>query len=705
MANGPRTVRQTGFKSPKGLDNLMKLLQTTGGIAQTVQQNSNNRDSTQASYLSALTRGYENIFTNDGSGGINNLLSKLESYKQNNLSNLTDDSIQLFDTVKMRLEKQKHDNSDFQINKNAMIQKTKDYQEFISDMFIYDSSNTTPQNKLEIREKLGKLKGKDYSNDEAQWKVDLDKHMSDMMLEYSSDFSNWYTRHPQRLTDGMVRGLSDTQNYMVAVLDGWRDDGKIDEAEKRFFYEGIMNGNSEQLQTFLAKRYIGDKNKLEIAYKGYNDQVANFKKIDEALRTGKMSYGDMKDFMTQDNLPTLQEAINQAQGQGDFMPSGTSKMDDKFMFNLNDDQKADLFVEIESSYDSILNINKDLMGLGQKDQLLNDSSFDSYLQGLSRPKAPPGPDMLWKFDYGKGWNKISTAQHAGKSQHETGDKDKWKGVTIALKKSDGTLYSPDEIEKDYPYMNVSGWDFIGSSRIDYAKNIQNLQDSKYNTNFVKPKIKKQTDHLSTLSNYSDDIRYEPLQKASGNTFYFENKEVKKLYDDAGFNLFRRGRRDSFAGTTYSKVAIKKYLINEGVREEGDRRPLSYKEYKFLQMKFEEEEAAIKNLEIQKEEIENEIGFWATKGGGHKYNQFMKTQEGQYYKELRNKVGAHNIKWGKGGNVNYEFIKEGATLGKNSHKVIEMGIKFFEQEFPLFYKSKEKELNDFILKQEKLSVNK
>ena len=177
----------------------------------------------------------------------------------------------------------------------------------------------------------------------------------------------------------------------------------------------------------------------------------------------------------------LQEAINQAQGQGDFMPSGTSKMDDKFMFNLNDDQKADLFVEIESSYDSILNINKDLMGLGQKDQLLNDSSFDSYLQGLSRPKAPPGPDMLWKFDYGKGWNKISTAQHAGKSQHETGDKDKWKGVTIALKKSDGTLYSPDEIEKDYPYMNVSGWDFIGSSRIDYAKNIQNLQDSKYNT--------------------------------------------------------------------------------------------------------------------------------------------------------------------------------------------------------------------------------
>ena len=103
MANGPRTVRQTGFKSPKGLDNLMKLLQTTGGIAQTVQQNSNKRDSTQASYLSALTRGYENIFTNDGSGGINNLLSKLESYKQNNLSNLTDDSIQLFDTVKMML--------------------------------------------------------------------------------------------------------------------------------------------------------------------------------------------------------------------------------------------------------------------------------------------------------------------------------------------------------------------------------------------------------------------------------------------------------------------------------------------------------------------------------------------------------------------------------------------------------------------------
>ena len=614
------------------------------------------------------------------------------------------------DTIKMRLEKQKNDNSDFQINKSAMIQKTKDYQEFIGDMFIYDSPNTTPQNKLEIREKLGKLKGKDYSNDEAQWKADLDKHMSDMMLEYSSDFSNWYTRHPQRLTDGMVRGMTDTQNYMVSVLDAWRDDGVIDEAEKKFYYEGVMNGNSEQLKNFLAKRYIGDKNKLEIAYKDYNKEVARFKKIDNALKSGKMSYGDMKDFITQDNLPTLQKALNQSQGQ-DFMSSQTGKMDDEFRFNLNDDQKADLFVEVERAYDLISKSNEALMGLGQKDQMLDDNSFDAFTASLNRPKDAPGPDMLWKFDYGKGWNKISTAQGAGGTPHKTGDKDKWKDVTVTFKKPDGTLYSPDEIKKDYPYMNVSGWDFIGSSRIDYAKNIQNLKDSKYNTNFVKPKIKKQTDHLSTLSNYSDDIRYEPMkgygrEGGGGQAFDFENKQVKKLYDDAGFNLFRRARREGFAGTKYNPDAIKKYLIDEGVREEGDTRKLSHKEYKFLQMKFKEEEAAIKDLEIQKEEIESETGFWATKGGGYKYNQFIKTQEGQYYKKIVDAIRAHNLKWGKGMNTSWNLAtNQGRSLGKNTYNVIEMGIRFFEQEFPSFYKRKEKELNDFILKQEKLSVNK
>ena len=109
MANGPRTVREAGFKRSSGLDNLMQVLQMGSGIAQSVQQNRNRRLETQSQYISALTSGYENIFTNDGPGGINNLLSKLESYKQNNLSNLTDDSIQLFDTVKMRLEKQKND--------------------------------------------------------------------------------------------------------------------------------------------------------------------------------------------------------------------------------------------------------------------------------------------------------------------------------------------------------------------------------------------------------------------------------------------------------------------------------------------------------------------------------------------------------------------------------------------------------------------
>ena len=101
MANGPRIVRQGGFKSSSGLDNLMQVLQVTGNIAGNIQQNRNRRDSTQTSFLSALTQGFE---SNYSSQSISNMRNKIAEYKQNNLNNMSADAMDMFGIAEMRLK-------------------------------------------------------------------------------------------------------------------------------------------------------------------------------------------------------------------------------------------------------------------------------------------------------------------------------------------------------------------------------------------------------------------------------------------------------------------------------------------------------------------------------------------------------------------------------------------------------------------------
>ena len=72
--------RREGIQQSSALDTLERVLGIGSNIAGRVQQNRDKREAYNLNYIGALTKGIESNFLNDGTGGVNQIIDKLESY-------------------------------------------------------------------------------------------------------------------------------------------------------------------------------------------------------------------------------------------------------------------------------------------------------------------------------------------------------------------------------------------------------------------------------------------------------------------------------------------------------------------------------------------------------------------------------------------------------------------------------------------------
>ena len=598
MANGDywnRGGRQEGMRTNTAMDTLERIIGMGSGIAQGVQANRDKREAYNLNYIESLTKGIGSNFQNDGIGGVNQIIEKLESYKSNRMETASPETLELLDMAKMRVLSQREENSDFLVNKQIMMGKQKNYQDFVSDIFMYDAPNATSEQKIKIREKLGS----EYVDDEASWKIAQETKMRDMMVDYSNDFSNWYTRHGDRLTDGMVSNFGASQQYMLEALNAWKDDGKIDKTEYDFFYGGLVSGDSKQLEQFVGTRYLGEKNAINVGYENLNTEKKNFGIIDSAIKDKEMLYGDLLKALPQDYITQVSK---------DFMKIG-EKLDDNTKINLTEDQVAYLIDEsAKNSYEKIEQINSNLMGLKQKDQIERDSVFDLYRSGypeeitseenknfetnkekyISNLKSEHGSDWEGQYDsrewgelggdkYKKGMKPVSIGDgyFLGEGGNETNPFDDLSNVYIKQIKDDGSeeflslekitdlgedskeqyskeavgrhshiLKNREKIEKiNKDIQNTKG--YIATEKISF-KNKKNMEfkikrkekeigDLKDNINKEKEKLKNSGYHL----NNSWELKHKRIDKNMAlidehvkDKAQSNRKEIEKAYDIA-----------------------------------------------------------------------------------------------------------------------------------------------------------------------------
>ena len=331
MANGIRERRQAGWKQDSGsLDALERILGIGEGIAGRVQANRDKRQAYNVRYMDSLMKGIDQNFSNSGPGGVQQILDKLSSYKDKNMGNATAETLELHDIAKMKAEAQMADNFDYSQKLDLMNKKQEEVQQWVLDSYNYQKAGDSE--KKVIRARLGD----EYIEDEEKWFLENEKKMRGLMNEFSKDYSGWYAKHQDRHDQLSVSRLLGSQDYMSSILEGWKDDNKIDEAEYKAYYDGVMHGNSEQLSAFVAKRNIGDVQKMESLYSDLETQRDEWNLIEKSLTEGQMTLEQMRGIFPKESglLPSSDE-VNAALMEQQL----SATQQDATTHNLNDFQR------------------------------------------------------------------------------------------------------------------------------------------------------------------------------------------------------------------------------------------------------------------------------------------------------------------------------------------------------------------------------
>ena len=668
--------RREGLQGSSALDTLQQVIQIGTGIADKGQPNRNKREAYNLNYIESLTKGIDSNFQNDGIGGVNQIIEKLESYKSNRMGNASPETLELLDMAKMKVMAQGEENSDFLVNKQLMINKQKSYQDFVADMFMYDSPTATSEQKRKIREKLGS----EYIEDESAWKIAQENKMRDMMVDYSNDYANWYTRHGNRLTEGMVQGFGTSQQYMMEALNSWKDDDKIDKTEFDFFYGGIVSGNAPQLSKFVKTRYLGEQNAINVGYENLNAEKKNFGIIDSEIKDREMLYSDL--------LKTLpQELITQT--TKDFLSTG-KQLDDNTKINLTEDQVAYLTDEsAKNSYEKIEQINSNLMGLKQKDQTVGDNLFDSFKKGYGLDLGGGAPGAGGDITRDKYISNLK--QEYGSDWANQYDSSEW-----------GEL---NDNEKPLTKVKESE-DFINTTKLNYSENVKNLKSNAYNDSYVKPEIKKKTEKLQLLSNYTEDLKWGAWDEV--------NEDLKKEFKKDKF--FRKIDYDKNTGLRNGMMIkgsknLKNVLISQGSRDKDDYSGLTYKELNDLKKEFEEDALKAKSAQEKISLISEDVSAWKRPGQEWGSGNWKSTEAGKLYDSYKKEVNNFQSKWSGRtldspifdlNEYSSPFIADsGDTFTALSLK---RGLEFFEKNMPSFFDEKNKELIEFQTKSEKSGAN-
>lgn len=672
-----------GFEQKSAMDTINQIIGLGTGLSKGIQESRNRREAYNLNYINSLTKGIESNFMNDGIGGVNQIIDKLDSYKSNRMGQASPETLELLDIARMQVKSQQEQNNDFLVNKQIMMDKQKSYQDFVSDMFMYDSSNATSEQKRKIREKLGS----EYAEDESAWRVKQETRMRDMMVDYSNDYANWYTRHRDRLTDGMVRDFGISQQYMMEALNAWKDDNKIDKTEFDFFYGGLVAGNADQLAKFVANRYLGEQNSINVEYTNLNEEKKNFGIIDSAIKTKEMLYGDMIKTFPASLLPSISEGLIDNQ-----------KIDSNAKINLTEDQVAYLTDEsAKNSYEKIEQINSNLMGLKQKNQIQGDNLFDSFKKGYGLDLGGGAPGLGGAGGAGGYGNVITRDKYISNLKQEYGndwanqyDSSEW-----------GEL---SDNEKPLPKVKESE-DFINTTKLNYSENVKNLKSNSYNDSYVKPEIKKKTEQLQLLSNYTEDLKWGAWDEV--------NEDLKKEFKkDKFFNKIDYDKNTGLRNNMMIKGSknLKNVLISQGSRDKDDYSGLTYKELNDLKKEFEEDALKAKSAQEKISLMSEDISAWKRTGQWGSGN-WKSTEAGKLYDSYIREVNNFQKKWSgrpKGSPI-FDLNKYSSPFITDSNDnftalSLKRGLEFFEKYIPSFFDKKNKELIEFQTKSEKSGAN-
>ena len=274
MANGPRTVRQSGFKRSSGLDNLMQVLQMGSGIAQSVQQSRNRRDSTQTSYLTALTQGFE---SNYSSQSIANMRNKIAEYKKNNLNNMSADAMDMFEIAEMRLKEHSENLNHYDTmigNIDALPNQAYD---LVGQLAQHGSLETQADKDAYAQD-----------NWEGKTRKEKEDELIGVYKSYGTNMRDFFGRHGERISRSnpyLRNKYLELENVLLSSVSAL-DDGTISPNEQKFLKENLITPNPLKIEEW------NNRNKKEIAWmdEKNRDQIykmgEQYNHYDTILRSG-----------------------------------------------------------------------------------------------------------------------------------------------------------------------------------------------------------------------------------------------------------------------------------------------------------------------------------------------------------------------------------------------------------------------------------
>ena len=353
MANG-RRPRRVGFQQNTALDTLERVLGLGQNIAQTVQANRQKRDAYHIDYINALSKNINTNYFNSGAGGAEEILNKLNTYKENRMSTSSPEMLEMIDLAKMQVQNQITENSDYAAKKELMQQKQFASQKILSDLYNYQNPNMSQEEKNKLLDGMT----------EEAYLSGMQEKLKDSMYGFSEDFQSFYTRHADRLTSAEVDNLNVSRQYLKGALDAFKDDGKIDETEYNFYVDGIMQGNAEELKNFRSERNLNKQNSVKVLYDTFNADKKDYDIVNNAIKERKMSYSDALKFLPEGQVQSPAQSLILQGSEPSSSQLGTTPI------QLNANQLMYLKNSTLNAYkERLMDTDNKLIGFGQKSSI------------------------------------------------------------------------------------------------------------------------------------------------------------------------------------------------------------------------------------------------------------------------------------------------------------------------------------------------
>ena len=545
MANGPRIVRQAGLKRSSGLDNLMQVLNLTGGIAQNIQQNRNQRQAFDLKMIDLYAGDFQNEFSNER---LNKSIKQLEEYSTKNQDRFSADTTEILQALKTKMQTQWTANDNFAQDTLKLQGISSGSDALLDDLYAWDSlSPEDQQSKILAKEKdsVGVLYTDNYGNAKREG-------LTSMIEEYGKLKTDLGLHDERRMNNAFWMKLGDTERSLNGMLAIAKSENKISEKEYNVFDNVLKTGWTQEADNFVAQQTKAMTNAQGSVFNDLEKQrgllQSNLDILDSGTRPVAVKDIPAELKLDEDGLDMYADL------------SGTDTVD----VNLNDGSRIATYYKDQM----IENIAK------YKDEI--ESKFTDYIGqvGLNYTRMNQLDKKGGVFDRadahisGYGANVEGYLRGDDIDPPSTGDEGE----------GDGIWYQSDAtgVKKDYT---------------DYSSNIADLRPGARAS--VEPLIKRRTNDLNNYIELIDNIKIgEGLIAGTEAQRQFANATNLNVEDVKGIYKFYREKFPKSQDASHEWVIEEsmrglRQILNVGVGESGNYDRNSYQYISNAPLSFEE----------------------------------------------------------------------------------------------------------------------